>query len=506
MSFIPKIDLDRYKIKKELLAVVPETMVRKYGVVPVFKMGGTITFAVPENKNMEVIEAFQREIGKEIDIVYAEEDKINRAIAFCYGEISSNYTALASSVNLRKPSSDFEQKKRALEILTQDENESPIINLVNRILLQAIGRRASDIHIEPSEDESLIRIRVDGELQRSHAFPRALHLEVVSRIKIMGDLDIAESRVPQDGKAQIEVSGKPFELRISSLPTIQGENIVIRILDKSSLKYSLDGLGFTDSDLVRLKELIGRPYGMILATGPTGSGKTSTLYSILNTVSTLSKNIVTLEDPVEYQIPLIRQVQVNSKAGLTFASGLKSILRQDPDIIMVGEIRDLETAELAVRSSLTGHLVYSTLHTNDAPGAVTRMIDMGVEPFLAASSLTGVLAQRLVRRVCANCRAPFTPSPQMLKALSLDPNHTYFRGKGCSKCNRSGYFGRMGIFELMVITEEMKEKITTGSPSRVIRELALAQGMRSLRQAAIDKIQEGLTTPEEAISTTQHHI
>jgi type IV pilus assembly protein PilB len=371
------------------------------------------------------------------------------------------------------------------------------------ILNQAIISRASDIHIEPTENDSLIRLRVDGELFEMKKLPKKLHLSLVSRIKVIGKMDIAESRIPQDGQADITMDDKAIQLRISSLPTMYGENIVIRILNKSSVVLGLEQLGFVDKDLQTFSDISTSPYGMILVTGPTGSGKTTTLYAALNQINTVAKNIITLEDPVEYQLNLIRQVQVNPKAGLTFANGLRSILRQDPDIILVGEIRDLETAELAVRSALTGHLVLSTLHTNDAPSTLIRLIDMGVEPFLVSSSLIAIMAQRLVRKICHKCKIKYKPPKEALIALNLDENDDYYKGKGCKQCNHKGYQGRIGIFELLLLNEEIKQAMVKRISATELRQLAINSGMVSLKEDGIRKIKSGQTTPEEVLKATE---
>jgi type II secretion system protein E len=387
--------------------------------------------------------------------------------------------------------------------------DAPVIKFVNMMIAQAVREGASDIHLEPDEGVLRIRYRVDGLLREILSSPRHLQAGVTSRIKIMANIDIAEKRIPQDGAIQIKVGKKDLDIRVSTLPTVFGEKVVMRLLDKSNVLVGLEESGLDDHFLPVFRRLIRRPYGLILVTGPTGSGKSTTLYAALQEINSIDKNIVTIEDPVEYQLKVINQVQVNPKAGVTFASGLRSILRQDPDVIMVGEIRDKETATIGIQASLTGHLVFSTLHTNDAPSAVTRLTDMGVEPFLIASTISGVIAQRLVRRVCQRCKQPYAPPPELLRNLSMNGagggpvDAQYMHGKGCQECRETGYAGRIGIFELLLIDDAIRSLIVSRSSSREVQTAARKSGFTTLRENGLGKAAKGLTTLEEVMRVTQ---
>ena len=378
-----------------------------------------------------------------------------------------------------------------------------MIKLVNLMLVQAIKDRASDIHIEPFEKQLRLRYRVDGVLYDSTAPPKGLQSAIASRIKIMSNLDIAERRLPQDGRFRIKLAGREVDLRVSVLPTVHGEKIVMRVLDKGTLSLNLDGLGLPPDNLVKFKNAIDAPHGMILMTGPTGSGKTSTLYAVLTQLNTSDVNIVTVEDPVEYQMVGVNQVQVKPEIGLTFASGLRSILRQDPDIVMVGEIRDSETADIAVKAALTGHLVLSTLHTNDLPGAIARLVDMGIEPFLVSSSLLMVCAQRLLRKICPHCKEAFIVPQDVTSRLGLSnediSSSTYYRGRGCSRCKDTGFLGRMAILEVLSVTNALREQILHDTSSKVIKDLALKEGLKTLRLAGLEKAKAGLTSLDEVL-------
>jgi type II secretion system protein E len=387
--------------------------------------------------------------------------------------------------------------------LTKAAEDAPVVRLVNLVFMKAVKDKASDIHIEPEENLVRIRFRIDGILHEIATAPKELQNIISSRIKILSKLDIAESRKPQDGKINLKAENKMLDLRVSTFPTIHGENIVMRILDKTSVLIGLEQLGFSDKDFKEFNKLIRSAYGIILVTGPTGSGKTTTLYSALSTINSLDKNIITVEDPVEYEIPLIRQTQVNVKAGLTFAAGLRAILRQDPDVVMVGEVRDKETAEIAVQASLTGHLVFSTLHTNDAPSSVSRLIDMGVEPFLISSSVIAILAQRLVRVICPECKEAYTPTGAALKEMGLKESVKFYKGKGCDHCKGSGYAGRTGIHELMVMSDEVKKLVVAKASALEIRKVAMAEGMVTLRGDGLNKVIKGITTPEEIVRVTE---
>jgi len=377
--------------------------------------------------------------------------------------------------------------------------------LVELILTQAVRDRASDIHVEPDEDALRIRFRIDGILYEIPPPPKHLELAVISRIKVLANMDIATTRIPQDGHFKRRIEGREVDARVSTIPTIYGENVVIRILNPATALLNLDELGFSPEALTQFEEMLSHPWGTILVTGPTGSGKTTTLYSALNRINTIEKNIITIEDPVEYRLNLIRQIQVNPKAGLTFANGLRSIVRQDPDIIMVGEIRDLETAEIAIQAALTGHLVFSTLHTNDAPGAITRLVDMGIEPFLVSGAVTGIVAQRLVRRICPKCKESYKPNKTLLQKLGLEKNKDYvfYRGKGCQQCKETGYKGRVGLFESLRISDEISELIVKEISSIAIKKRAEKEGMESLKRDGLSKALQGITSIEEVTRVTQ---
>jgi general secretion pathway protein E len=383
--------------------------------------------------------------------------------------------------------------------------EAPVVRLVNLLVENAISMESSDIHIEPFEDALRIRYRIDGLLYDQETPPRRLQAAVTSRIKIMAEMNIAERRLPQDGRIRVTLQGRRVDIRVSTVPTVHGESIVMRLLDRSSVFLPLERLGFSPATRQRFESLIKRPHGIFLVTGPTGSGKTTTLYAALDKINSADRKILTVEDPVEYQLKGVNQIAVKPKIGLTFANGLRHIVRQDPDVILVGEIRDLETAEISIQAALTGHLVFSTLHTNDAPAAITRLQDMGVEPYLVASVLEGVLAQRLVRRICAACRTPDVPSPADLEALGLEisPDTLLYRGKGCDDCRGTGYRGRTGIYELFVITEDVRSLILRRASSREIRHLAIEAGMTTLRTDGWQKAREGVTTIEEVLRVTQ---
>ncbi|HDN85840.1 MAG TPA: type II secretion system protein GspE [Candidatus Omnitrophica bacterium] len=488
-------DLSTYIIDPEVIKLIPEEVATKYKVVPVFRIDNTLTVAMVDPNNVFVIDELSRITGCIIEPVLADEIAIRKAHDQYYGG-AGTIQEIISSIDKEK--------------LAEGEKlgeEAPIVKLVNMLIVEAVQSNASDIHIEPEEKFMGVRYRIDGILRRRTFLPKDLQPAVISRLKIMSGLDIAEKRIPQDGRIIMKVANKDIDFRVSTCPTVHGENIVLRILDKSSVNIGLEKLGFPPRELELFKELIFQPYGIILVTGPTGSGKTTTLYSALQKINREEVNIMTVEDPVEYQFPRIRQVQVNVKAGLTFASALRSFLRQDPDVIMVGEIRDLETAEIAVQAALTGHLVLSTLHTNDSPSAFTRLIDMGVEPFLVSSSLLGVLAQRLVRKVCSKCKEEYTPSSALIKDLGLEGKVSesikFVKGRGCKLCNSSGYKGRIGIFELLKVTPKIQELVLSRASADDIGKVAHQEGMRSLREAAIDKLLEGVITPEEVMRVTQ---
>lgn len=492
---ISTFDLSNYIISPEVVKLVPLEFALKYKVMPVFVVNNILTVAMTDGTNVFLIDELSQITGCGVEPVLADESQIRAAQDQHYGG-GRTIQEIASGIDR----SSLQQGEKLGE-------EAPIVKLVNMLIAEAVTASASDIHVEPEEKLVNVRYRIDGILHKHTMLPKDLQQAVLSRFKIMSNLDIAEKRIPQDGRILMKLNNKDIDFRVSTCPTVHGENIVLRILDKSSITLGLEQLGFSREELDMFEEVIIQPYGIILVTGPTGSGKTTTLYSALKKINKEDVNIMTVEDPVEYQFPQIRQVHVNIKAGLTFASALRSFLRQDPDVIMVGEIRDLETAEIAVQAALTGHLVLSTLHTNDAPSAFTRLVEMGVEPFLVSSSILGVLAQRLVRKICAKCKEKKPPSPALLKTLGLenkaDSEVLFFRGRGCNLCNNSGYKGRVGIYELLKISPQIQELVLRKASADMIREVAKEQGLKTLRDAAIEKLIAGVTTPEEVLRVTQ---
>ena len=496
---IPFMDLSDYLIDSEVIKLVPETIAKKHKAVPLFKIGDSLTVAMVDPQDVSAIDEIRKKSKMDaIEPVLSTPDMIQRVIDQYYGAIG-NAEELVKGLTKEK----LEEKAKGRKGLAGLTEETSIIKLVNLIIMQAVKDRASDIHIEPEEDKVRIRYRIDGILHEVQNIPKHLQSALASRIKVMAEMDIAEMRKPQDGRIQLKMESKNLDLRVSSFPTIQGENLVLRILDKSSVLLGLAELGFSDKDLKNFDKVIRQPNGIILVTGPTGSGKTTTLYAALSTINSMEKNIITIEDPVEYEIPLIRQTQVNPKAGLTFANGLRSILRQDPDIVMVGEIRDKETAEIAIRASLTGHLVFSTLHTNDAASALTRLLNMGIEPFLVSSSVVAILAQRLVRMICPKCKEKYIPSQEVLKDLKLTPKVGFYRGKGCMKCKNTGFVGRIGIYELLVINEEIKNMITAKKSANDIKKMAISLGMSTLFDDGLGKLKSGTTTVEEMLRVVE---
>ncbi|MBI4435978.1 MAG: Flp pilus assembly complex ATPase component TadA [Candidatus Omnitrophica bacterium] len=493
------VDLENYLVDPAAIALVSEAFAKKHSLVPLFRIGNTLTVAMANPQDVLVIDDLRQKTKCEIEPCYTTVGAIQNAIDQYYG-VSGSLEELIKDIDREKLAQEAQRKGRTPEQIAE---EAPIIKLVNMIVMQAIRDRASDIHVEPAETVLRIRYRIDGILHEIVTTPLELQPPIVSRIKILSKMDIAEKRIPQDGRFQMKSEGKEIDLRVSSFPTVYGENVVMRLLDRSNLLLSLEDIGFPTATLKNYNQLIHRPYGIILVTGPTGSGKTTTLYATLQAINTVAKNIVTIEDPVEYHLELVRQCQVNPKVGLTFANGLRSIVRQDPDIVMVGEIRDMETAEIAIHAALTGQLVFSTLHTNDAPSAVTRLVDMGIEPFLLSSSVVGVLAQRLVRIICLKCKASYTPPAELLKELNLPLNTLFYRGKGCSHCKNTGYRGRLGIFQLMLMTAEVRELILKNSSADQIRKEAHRAGMITLRDDGLDKARQGITTVEEVLRVTQ---
>jgi len=496
---MPFMDLSDYLIDSEVIKLVPETIAKKHKAVPLFKIGDSLTVAMVDPQDVSAIDEIRKKSKMDaIEPVLSTADMIQRVIDQYYGAIG-NAEELVKGLTKEK----LEEKAKGRKGLAGLTEETSIIKLVNLIIMQAVKDRASDIHIEPEEDKVRIRYRIDGILYEVQNIPKHLQSALASRVKVMAEMDIAEMRKPQDGRIQLKMESKNLDLRVSSFPTIQGENLVLRILDKSSVLLGLAELGFSNKDLKNFDKVIRQPNGIILVTGPTGSGKTTTLYAALSTINSMEKNIITIEDPVEYEIPLIRQTQVNPKAGLTFANGLRSILRQDPDIVMVGEIRDKETAEIAIRASLTGHLVFSTLHTNDAASALTRLLNMGIEPFLVSSSVVAILAQRLVRVICPKCKEKYIPSKEVLKDLKLTQKAEFYRGKGCMKCKNTGFVGRIGIYELLVINEEIKNMVTAKKSANDIKKMAISLGMSTLFDDGLEKLKNGATTVEEVLRVVE---
>jgi len=497
------IDLNTYQIDKDVIKLIPEKVARKFNAIPLFKVGNMVTIAMENPLDIQSVDEIHRITGLEIQPVFGTKTAIEKAIDKYYGTKGELKEAIE---NIQSENAEKEKEEKIIEIdESASQKDSPAIKLVNLIIAQAVKDGASDIHFEPEEKKFRVRTRIDGVLHEIEPSPpKNLESAIISRIKVMCNMNIAEKRLPQDGRIRIKVGNKNVDLRVSSFPTIYGENIVIRILDKSNMMLDMEQLGLSEKSLNTLKEIINLPNGVILVTGPTGSGKTTTLYAFLTAINSPDKNIITMEDPVEYRIPGVRQSQVDVKAGLTFAVGLRSIVRQDPDVILIGEIRDIETAEIAIQSALTGHLVFSTLHTNDAPSAATRLIDMGIEPFLISSSLRCVVAQRLVRLLCNKCKEPYTPDIDLLQKLNLPPTKTYtfYREKGCDECKNTGFKGRKGIFEIMLINDEIRELIVKKESANKIKQAAISGGMKTLRDDGIRRVINGETSLSEVFRIT----
>jgi len=473
---------------------------RQYEACPVSLEGTTLTVATADPTNPLLVDELRQTLGLQIKLCVAPQEAILQAIERTYGAS----TALQKIVEGMGPLDEGEREEDITQ-LRDMAFEAPVVRLVNLLIEEAVNSEASDIHIEPSEESLRVRYRIDGILYDLEAPPRRLQAAVTSRLKLMAELNIAERRLPQDGRIRMTLGGRRVDIRVSSIPTIHGESIVMRLLDRSSVFMPFDRLGFSGETATLFDKLINQPNKILLVTGPTGSGKTTTLYAALDKINAPEKKIITIEDPVEYQLKGINQIAVRPKIGLTFSGGLRHIVRQDPDVIMVGEIRDLETAEISVHAALTGHLVFSTLHTNDAPGAITRLQDMGVEPYLIASVLSGVLAQRLVRRICQACRVLDAPDPADLLAIGVTNGQgvELFRGEGCDACRKTGYKGRVGVYELFIITEEVRSLILRKASTGEIRRMAVERGMISLREDSWAKARAGLTTVDEILRVTQ---
>jgi type IV pilus assembly protein PilB len=503
------VDLRDREVSPEAVKAVPATAARMHQCMPVELFGSTLQIALADPLNPSVVDELAFVVGKELQPVVADPSQIEKAINKHYGQESDSVADILKELGADK---DIAQEVSEASVssdahdLADLANETPIIRFVNLVLYQAVQDRASDIHFEPFEDEFKIRYRVDGALYEMTPPPKHLALPVTSRLKVMANLDISERRLPQDGRIAINLAGRQIDLRVSTLPTQFGESVVLRVLDRSAVRLEIEALGLPKLIYDYLSQAVQQPNGIFIVTGPTGSGKTTTLYSALRRINTIDSKLLTAEDPVEYDIEGIMQVAINEGVGLTFGKALRSFLRQDPDVIMVGEIRDLETSQIAIQASLTGHLVLSTLHTNDAPGAVTRLVDMGVEPFLISSTLMAVLAQRLVRTICKKCRTPFEPTENQLTLLNLSPHDigdkVFYYGRGCAACNDTGYRGRKGIFELLVMNEPLRALVNERAPTVVIRQKAVELGMVTLREDGLRSIFDGETTIEEVVKYT----
>jgi type IV pilus assembly protein PilB len=489
----------------DIVTAVPAHHARMYGVIPLRVDGQSVDLLAIDPFNAQIIDDLTFALGKDVRLLVADPERVETLIDNHYPEEDASLDALLGELN-EDPGAETNADDLDANDIEALAGQAPIIRFVNLVLAQAIRDKASDIHFEPFEHEFKIRYRIDGSLYEMSPPPKHLALPITSRVKVLSNLNIAERRIPQDGRIKLTLGGRPVDLRVSTLPTQFGESVVLRVLDQSAVQLDISQLGMPEDVFEGINEIVKRPNGIFIVTGPTGSGKTTTLYSALRVVNSPDVKLLTAEDPVEYEIEGIMQVPVNHTVGLTFAAALRSFLRQDPDIIMVGEIRDLETAQISIQASLTGHLVLSTLHTNDAPGAVTRLVDMGVEPFLIASSLEAVLAQRLVRRICRSCRTAYEPPGALLQQLGIDPvdigNREFFYGKGCPTCNNSGYKGRMGIYEWLRMSEAVRDLVVQRAPTLVIKQKALEQGMRTLRDDGLRAIFDGATSIEEVVKYT----
>lgn len=495
------VQLGDFQVPPDVAKLVPEHIARTYNLIPISSTSAKVAVAMANPMDVEAIDTVQRHTKKRVVPVLASEPRIIAALEQSYGasggeDITATIEEAIGDIEVQSgndiPDDVAEERRQS--------TQAPVVKTVNLVLQEAIKQKASDIHFEPRANHLEIRYRIDGALQHTRNLPKQLQPAVLSRIKIMAEMDIAEKRKPHDGRIKMKIGGRPVDLRISSLPTQYGERIVIRILDRSAQQVSIENLGFGEGEYETFQKLIHRPYGIMLVTGPTGSGKTTTLYSALASIKSIETNIMTCEDPIEYELDGISQSAVNVKAGLTFASQLRATLRQDPDVILVGEIRDHETAEIAFQAAMTGHLVFSTLHCNDAPSAITRLVDMDVEPYMIGSSVIGVLAQRLVRTLCPKCKSPYQPTMDELTILGLESREgevQFYKANGCSVCNMRGYTGRIAVFELMPVSESIRRLTITSPTSDQVRDLAIAAGMRTMKQHAADKVLAGLTSVDE---------
>ncbi|WP_406701094.1 GspE/PulE family protein [Singulisphaera sp. Ch08] len=511
MAFV---ELREIEIPPSVIELVPESLARENIVMPLSQESGAIKVIMHDPNAFETIDKLRFVLNREIEVALAPKEAIVEAINRYYGGSSTETESVDSMLQeFTDTAIDFSEDvggggKSGSGTIGLEEGDAPVIRLVHLIIQEAVNMRASDIHIEPFADRVRIRYRIDGVCMERDSPPRRLLGSIVSRIKIMGSMDIAEKRRPQDGRIKMHAAGKDIDLRVSVLPTSHGQSVVMRILDRENIKVGLRDLGFGEEDWKRFSSMIKRPNGILLVTGPTGSGKTTTLYAALNELNRPDVKIITAEDPVEYYLPGVNQCEVRAKIGMTFARIIRAMLRQNPNILLVGEIRDEETANTAIQASLTGHLVFSTLHTNDAPSAVTRLVDIGVQPFLVASSVMAIMAQRLVRKVCPKCRVRYEPPAHVLQGIGLKPEiakkANFMKGKGCSHCNKSGYRGRMGIYELLTMTSQIREMTFKGDSTQNLRRMARKQGMRTLFEDGMVKALKGLTTIDEILRITQH--
>ncbi len=497
------VDLGNVEIPKSVIEMVPESVARENVVLPLSLDGNVLKIITSDPSNYDTIQKLTFILNKDVQPVLADHEQIREAINRHYGQTETE-SMDSMLVEFTDTAIDFTQTESAAQAAAADDSDAPVVKLCNLIIQEAINNRASDIHIEPFGDRVRIRYRIDGVLVERDAVPRRLHSAMTSRFKIMGSIDISEKRRPQDGRIKMTVQGRHFDLRVSILPTVHGQSTVMRILDRGSIQVNIRDLGFAEDDYTRFQQIIKRPNGIFLVTGPTGSGKTTTLYAALNELNRPDRKIITAEDPVEYYLPGINQVEVKHQIGLDFARIIRAMLRQAPNIILVGEIRDKETAEIAVQASLTGHLVFSTLHTNDAPSAITRLADIGVPPFLIASSVIAIMGQRLVRVNCPKCKQPCSFPEGELRAAGITPEMaakaTFMRGRGCNHCNHSGYRGRIGIFEMMKLNSQIREMTFAQAPTQSLRKVARTTGMRTLLEDGVIKVLKGNTTLDEVLS------
>ncbi len=498
-------DLRSYHASAQFVERIPIHFARQHGLLALASDNGKLPVVFTDPRKWQQLDMLARLFGKPIEPMLAPPEQVEAAINFAYQQRTGQTEQIIDRLDPADATDDLESLT-SREDLLDGSNRAPVIKLVNALLFEAVKQESSDLHVQPYEQQVVVRLRIDGVLFDAYTLPKSVQEEVVSRIKVMGRMNIAEKRLAQDGRATVQIGDRIVDLRISSIPTSFGERLVIRLLDKTARLCTLGELGMSDEVLTHFRQLVGTEHGLILVTGPTGSGKSTTLYAALAEINAKEKNVLTLEDPIEYQLPGISQTQINNLKGMTFASGLRHVLRQDPDIIMVGEIRDHETAVMAIQSALTGHLVLSTLHTNDAASAITRLLDLGIEPYLVASSVVGVLAQRLVRRVCANCVTPGSIDVDDLVRLGVDlNNHIDMQsssGRGCPACRQTGFRGRIGIFEMLAIDEQVRALITERATADRIRNQAVSAGMRSLRDDGMQKINTGITTVDEVLRVT----